>query len=475
MPDFRVLLVEDDDTDAADCSRDLQDRMQLPISIVRARSRESAIEAINANLFDIAILDLQIPSADGAFNGRIQHGFEVFARLNERQPGTLTLFVSGQKNDRMIREAVGTRGNADIGFGSRPTVLSFAKHELDGYTAQVRAWVEQLAEIESIPVVDVNGHPSQLSREQERVLRILSRQRQCHNVTIVPLGGLSSSTTLRVVLRDEHGVDSAAFVAKLGPKADVADEAARYRMLVGGLDAGVYAPLAFEVCDGAAGVAGNFYALANDAAISLFEWVRQQPHTAPTALQRLEANTQRWVNARTSRSTTVGAVRRSFVDDLDIAVVGEDATYQRFLALEGETLSLDFVMQHGDLHGENVLIAPDVAPLLIDYGRVGRAPVATDPVVLELSFLFHPDSPFRSSGWPTVEQARGWTDLDSYLLGCPAPDVIRACREWAYRVAPEPVCATIAYANSVRQLRYKDTDHNLAIAIAAAAAAALGY
>jgi len=160
---------------------------------------------------------------------------------------------------------------------------------------------------------------------------------------------------------------------------------------------------------------------------------------------------------------------------LDLAVVVDQGTAQRLLALEDEALNIDFALQHGDLHGENVLINPDAVPLLIDYGRVDRAPVATDPIVLELSFLFHPDSPFKESGWPTAEQARAWGDLDSYLEGCPSPEVIRACREWARRLAPESVCFTLAYAYAVRQLRYSDTDHSLAVAIAVGAAANLGH
>jgi hypothetical protein len=129
-------------------------------------------------------------------------------------------------------------------------------------------------------------------------------------------------------------VDSTSYVAKLGPTTDVTGEATRYRRIVGRLDAGSFAPLAFEICDGAAGLGGNFYTIANRDAVSLFGWVRAQPEDSPKVVSRIEANTKHWLDARTSRSTTLGAVRRLFGEELDLAGIVTPIVLERFVELE---------------------------------------------------------------------------------------------------------------------------------------------
>jgi hypothetical protein len=121
-----------------------------------------------------------------------------------------------------------------------------------------------------------------------------------------------------------------------------------------------------------------------------------------------------------------------------------------------------------------VLVREDGTPLLIDYGEVGRGPACLDPLVLELSLLFHPGFKDVRGVWPTATQAQTWTNLDVYLSGCPITPFVKACREWAFAVEPldKGVYAT-AYAFAVRQLKFDGTDHDLAISIASAAQVAL--
>jgi predicted NACHT family NTPase len=103
-------------------------------------------------------------------------------------------------------------------------------------------------------------------------------------------------------------------------------------------------------------------------------------------------------------------------------------------------------------------------------GEVGFASASFDPVTLELTLLFHPMGRGIRSAWPSERQAREWSDLDKYLLHCPIPEFVRACREWAMAVCPG---AREIYSNvsaySVRQLKYLDTDHDLASALISSA------
>lgn len=94
--------------------------------------------------------------------------------------------------------------------------------------------------------------------------------------------------------------------------------------------------------------------------------------------------------------------------------------------------------------------------------------------MLELSFLFHDESPLDLTSWPSPEQVQGFFDRDFYFEGCPLRGLLEACRDWAEADAGSPTTfATAVYCHSLRQLKYPDTDKDLAVSIASAAAAVL--
>jgi hypothetical protein len=102
------------------------------------------------------------------------------------------------------------------------------------------------------------------------------------------------------------------------------------------------------------------------------------------------------------------------------------------------------------------------------------ANAALDPVTLELSVLYHPAMIGRLDGWPSLDQARVWRDLDAYCVGCPVEGFVRACRAWAVEVsAGEQEMLASAYAYSMRQVKYRDGASELARAVAEGCYAAL--
>jgi hypothetical protein len=117
-----------------------------------------------------------------------------------------------------------------------------------------------------------------------------------------------------------------------------------------------------------------------------------------------------------------------------------------------------------------VLIRDGETPLLIDYGAVEWAPACVDPLILELSLLFHPECRRVAAPWPSADQALAWPGLDEYIKGTRLAPFIRACRDWAFAAEPldKGVYAT-AYAFAARQLKFDSVDHDLAAAVATAA------
>jgi len=133
-------------------------------------------------------------------------------------------------------------------------------------------------------------------------------------------------------------------------------------------------------------------------------------------------------------------------------------------------INVPFCRQHFDLHGLNVLVCKGTTPIVIDYGSVALGPACVDPLILELSVLFHPSAEGLRKSWPTTKQAESWDDLGVFAGGTVIEPYIAECRNWAHEIAgrDSAVFAT-AYSFAVRQLKYPDTPHDIALKIATAA------
>jgi hypothetical protein len=217
---------------------------------------------------------------------------------------------------------------------------------------------------------------------------------------------------------------------------------------------------------GAKDSAGVFYQLAEGFDFTAFaasQWNNEAAGEVPARLERLTAP---WSASVPQTQKTIGQIRERVLWPADFERVvqahGLDWTAE-FETRPAQTL---WCVVHGDLHGENALVAADGAPVLIDYGDCDPGPRSLDPVSLEFSLLFHPKSPLVNGAWPNDEQARRWFDLDAYLQDCPVPVFVRATRVWASAAAAgQRELAATTYAYLVRQLRFSTTNGNRAVAL----------
>jgi hypothetical protein len=207
------------------------------------------------------------------------------------------------------------------------------------------------------------------------------------------------------------------------------------------------------------------YVLAAGFDRDLFTLLPTSEDVAVGALDRLINNLEPWRQPWHTERMTIASMRQRFVADEVIAGTGRDL--DEFAAYEARELQVPIAVAHGDLHGGNVLVRTDGEPMLIDFGDVGQHWSGLDPITLELSLSFHPDSPLRGLGWPSEGAAEQYMDLDAYLADCPSPQFVRAVRSWALNcVQDEAVLRAVFYAQTTRQLKYLDTDHAVAEAFA---------
>ena len=104
--------------------------------------------------------------------------------------------------------------------------------------------------------------------------------------------------------------------------------------------------------------------------------------------------------------------------------------------------------------------------MLIDFGDTGASYAAADPVTLELSTIFHTQHSRLPVEWPREENMLAWPDIAAFTSGCAFTPFIQACRDWALATAAstDEVIA-VGYAYAMRQLKYQDTDKQMARAL----------
>lgn len=470
---MRLLIVEDD-LDTIDV---LRQQLDGPgDDLVVAQSRESAEVALAGDFFDLVICDLNIPTSDGVLDGSVDHGMAVLASVRSTCRGTPVIgFSAYGATPGLLNRLLGMGWQEDfLGVGQDEPVLNFLdKTALDECVIEsrrVHQEIDALGEIEIATGFDV----VELTPAHERVLRIYARRRVGRVLKVAKLGGgLSDSRVVRLRIEGGHGEHVATLVAKLGPIDAIDDERNRLQQQVAGsLQLGSCPGLVGVVRAGAGSFGGLFYELAGEFPESLFDVLRRESVEAAAVVTRVADVVAPWRDGAPVGETSVAEVRQAFIDVEEARQELEQHGLVLDADLEGVVVQSRTCVLHGDLHGLNVLVGAEGAPLLIDFGEVRYGPAATDPVVMELSALFHPDAPDILGDWPTADQARLWFDLESYADGCPIVAFVRACRQWASAqgvAAGDREVAAVVYGFAMRQLKYEQTNKEVALALVAGA------
>jgi CheY-like chemotaxis protein len=455
---MRVLLVEND-ADVIEVLEDAARSAPHEIEVFVARSKSAGLHLLESLRVELAIFDLQIPTADGALDEDVAHGMAVFRASGRLLPGTPRIVWSGRATNREYEQIIEAKTQGDpYGLDEPSPMLEFFnKDDLRSCARRVTAIAahrEAIADIRISP----EQHPVKLSGDEMAVLRLHARRVGGNLVRIAEIGGgLSGARAFRSRVLTAEGQLVSRVLAKVGPTETTRDERSRFRKYVTSvLDGGNFASFAGEVTEGAGPVGGLFYGLLEEFETTVFGLVATDDAAAARMVTEVCSATVNWHGEGIQGRYRFADVRAPVLSDERQARV-QGKTVIDLGVLDQQWLYANAATQHGDLHGENVLVAADGRPVLIDFARTGPAFSALDPVTLELSILFHPDSPFRNAAWPRAGQALRWAFVDEYLDGCPVPLYVQACRAWAFQCAAE---AREVYAHvagfALRQLDFPD-------------------
>lgn len=469
---MRVLLVEDD-LDVVNLL--VADLNQCPhgVALSVATSRDAALQHLEHGSFDLIICDLKIPSSSGGLDIEIEHGEAVQAKSRVACAGTPVTFFTAFETEALLRKWMRANDQYDI-FGSGaliPMIDSFKKSHIVDLLQRVSEYAEEIGKLDDIEISDNLN----LSEYEKRIIRIFSRRKGGRVVQVSELGGgLSSARVLRTIVQDASLGVRAITVAKIAKIEKVKDERKRYQdHVVALVKARGYPPIADSVCAGAAGLGGIFYKLEEEYDQTLFDLLQSNESVAIKAIGELRDIVAAWFEGASSREVLVRDIRRNLLSDERLDPIRDRLGDLPLEEFEKRQVVANYCSQHRDLQGLNVLVTSQGRPLLIDFGEVGMAPASIDPITLELGVIFHPKGKDIRGTWPTPEQAKDWADRDRFCAESPFPNYFRACRDWAFGQggSNRAVYAT-AYSYALRQMKYEDTNHSVALAIARSAISA---
>lgn len=465
---MRVLVVEDEESALAAALRTVA-RAAPTSSVTSCRSRDTAMSALESNEFDLLVCDLRIPPVDGSLDIGEEYGFAVLEKAREVAPGMPAIMLTGFATLRNTSGRLAAGGTQTFyGKPSRPLVQLSVKDTPEDCELKIRDFADGLAEVLTNCVVDCPTGP--LPNMVERAVAAYAHGLTASKAVVTPMGGLSGARVLKVELYCED-LFRASILLKVMKRADAIDEIRRYQDYVPNLlSTGFFAPSLEPILFGLGKSGAVLYTLANPRSVSLFDLLRSDEATACKALETVRRELAPWTNHAHNEDVQIGALRRAKTADHIVAAHGADLGSA--LLIEDETVSMPFAIVHGDMHGGNILSTLSGSPILIDYGDVGIAHAASDPLILESSVAFHPDSPARESGWPAVSNAEHWDELRLWIEDCPYSRTVELARSWGLELAgPRPYYA-LAYCHAVRQLKYGDVEPRIAVAMARSAARA---
>lgn len=459
---MRLLLIEDD----PDEREILSDRLAAikGVTVVCAESRDSAFLQLASGEFDAIVCDLKIPTGDGQLDAETEHGEAVIARVRKEHAGTPLVILSAYGTQDFALDVTEAAPKLDIvGDGTLDVLAVYrTKEAIDRPLDEIRNFAMRLSATDEIEIRK-RGAGLELSSAEARVIRILARRCDGRVIEVYKMpGGLSGTSTFRMKITGRNGQGRGEAFVKVGPLAllkDESDRVKRYVTLM--LPVGSFATLHDRVEGGAGPIGAISYQLA-EGAQSMNEIIRAKPDASTSIVSTLAGYARRWHEGGQNREITV----RELCDDLgapDVKEVNSHLDGVDCDSITARTILIHQSVQHGDLHGDNVLIVPPDLPVLIDFGEVGDSFAGYDAVNLELGLLFHPSGVSLRGNWPSSEQVSQWDDLDFYLQQCPVPEFVRACRKWAFDVSPsDGAVYACVFAYALRQLKYPDTDKGLA-------------
>ncbi|MEB8055797.1 response regulator [Pseudomonas fulva] len=468
---MKILLVEDNQEFLLETKNEIE-KITGKDSVVVASSKESACSIITEYFFDLIVLDLSLPATDDSLDADVINGQEVFHCCLSVAPGTPVCFLTGSSTHRFVNQLLNAHANRQDFWGQsemNASPMVFQKINLVDFIdhlKQCSAKLRNLADIELRAIKPGNA----LTAEEQRLLKIFTIRLSGASCKWQDLnGGLSDVRVLSIEILNNHEASLLKAVARIGRRDKIAQEATNFDRMVPALNIGTFPSKVLFLEYGAKSSAAIYYRLASDHTSNLSELLLTDPDRSLPTYQKLKDIFSAWGDGCYKTRKTIGELRRCLVSDSKLSKLQRSYSLDWLEDIEVLSISVRWGRTHGDMHGGNVLIANDYAPLLIDFGDLAERATSLDPCSILLSPFFHKDTAERAFlAFPEDDLIKSIQQLN---CGTPSPlaAFFNQITQWIIEecsASDRGIYASIL-AYTLKQLSYPDTNKDAALNILA--------
>lgn len=461
---FQLLIVEDESVMSEAISSIFTRKFDdINITIVSNRDDAFTILENSESFFDYVTLDLNIPIIKNGFEKNPTNGLAVLAKCVTDIKGIPILILTGTSTVDMIEQFLSSSVQSDIwGSGTQRSTISHLRKErlkdLSNIIDGIKADFDSIFDVEFVYDDNITSMPI----EHDHLLRIFSKK---HGSTITKIksigGGLSKAKVYALELSNEHGHTFIRAISKCGPNAKIIEDSEHYSFYVSRLPPAATPRKIDLLTHGAASFCAVFYSLAQGYDHSFFS-ASNDGILDIVLFTKIKEILDTWHLSSVNTTRSIQDIRRYILSDDDAYRLMSEYNIERAMDFERKIVGCAVSVQHGDLHGENILIDPhNQSVTLIDYGDISEMAGVIDPLTLECSFLFHPNATKYS--WPTDSNLENWHIIDAYTDGSPIAEQIKFCRDWTNtRKRGNREVSACLYAYALRQLKYSQTNKEIA-------------
>ncbi|WP_343620407.1 response regulator [Acinetobacter proteolyticus] len=462
---FKLLIVEDEVSISEIIKKAFQNKFTT-IEITVVSNRDDAFILLeNEDIFyDLVTLDLRIPSSLNSLDHNTLHGQAVLGECRNRIRGTPILLITGTSTVHMISDFLQSSEHIDIwGNGNiEPTIGHIRKEDLDLIFSEVDKIYNNFSALNDIELLFLNE--SNILIEYERLIKIFAKKHSGRKVIINILTGFSKAKVYSLEIKDVNENTILKAVAKCGPHYKIHEDSKNYDNAVIRLPPEA-TPRKIDIIKFGGGTCSAvFYGLAEGYNHSFFRASENNLLTL-NINKTLSSLMFNWHNVCHQKELMIGDIRRVLLSDVDAKTLISQHDLFFASAFEDNIVKCNVSFQHCDLHGENILVnLQNNTTLLIDYGDIQETVRILDPLTLECSYLFHPNS--QKYNWPTESNINNWDDIEKYTENCPVRSEILFCRSWIEDLKNNnQELSACLYAYALRQLKFEGTNKDRAISL----------
>jgi len=468
---FNVLIVEDNNSISQYISDEFS-KLGNDIETTIATCKNDAIKLLESSdtFFDYITLDLTLPNNVDDFEKKPENGLEILSQISELSKGTPVLILTATSTVDMIQDFLSHSSNIDIWGNNEKlsTIMHLNKLRINSLNEIIKKVYINFSKILSVEI-----RPAQsldLPIEHDRLIRIFVNSAGGSIGKIKKIGGgLSDAKVYAVEVDDINGSRIYNSICKCGKHMDINVDAENYKKYINRLTPDASPRIFGHYQFGAKSSNGVFYGFAEKHNDSFFKAMCEN-RISQELFTSIKAIFTPWHSASTNKVNTISHIRRMLINDEKTEELIQLYDIKNCsINFEKKSVSYKYSCIHSDLHGENILLNTESnKAVIIDYGDINEGAIILDIITLECSALFHPSIKdyLDLGGWPTDIDINNWNVEEQYIKDCPFPDSVTFCRSWLkdLDIGNRELAAGL-YSYSLRQLKYPETNKQVAISL----------